>query len=61
MGTENTEPAMSSQVLAAAAPIRPFDTREDDAMEQEVPESKRQRSVGRLPVCSLLPLVEEFL
>ena len=61
MGTENTELAMSSQVLAAVAPMRPFDTRDDETMEQEGPESKRQRSVAGLPVCSLLPLVDEIL
>ena len=60
METENTEPATSSQVPAVAAPIRPFATREDETMEQE-PESKRQRTVAGLPVCSLLLPIDEIL
>ena len=57
METEDTEPATSSQALAVAAPIRPFVTRDGETMEQEEPESKRQRTVAGLPVCYLLPPV----
>ena len=39
---EDAEPAMSSQAPVVAAPIRPFVTRDDETMEQEEPESKRQ-------------------
>ena len=34
--------------------------RDDETMEQEGPESKRQRTVAGLPVCSLLPPVDEI-
>ena len=61
METEDTEPATSSQAPAVAAPIRLFVTRDDETMEQEGPESKRQRTVASLPVCSLLHPVDEIL
>ena len=60
METEDTELARSSQAPAVAAPIRPFVTRDDETMEQEWPESKRQRTVARLVVCSLLRPVDEI-
>ena len=55
---EDTEPATSSQAPAVAAPIRLFVTRDDETMEQEGLESKRQRTVAGLPVCSLTPVDE---
>ena len=62
METEDTEPATSSQAPALAAPIRPFVTRDDETVEQEGPESKRQRTVAGLPVCSLsYTLLTRFL
>ena len=61
METEDNEPATSSQALAVAAPIRPFVTRDDESVEQEGPESKRQRTVVGLRVCSLNLLLTEFL
>ena len=60
METEDIELAVSSQALATAAPIRTFVTRDDETMEQEGPESKRQRTVAGLPVCSLLTPVDEI-
>ena len=62
MESEDIEPALSSQAHATAAPIRPLVTGGDETMEQgEGPESKRQRTVACLPVCSLLILVDETL
>ena len=60
MESEDIEPAMSSQAHATAAPIRPFVRGSDEAMEQEEPESKRQRTVAGLFVCSLLTFVDEI-
>ena len=40
MDTESSEHAMSSQVLAAAEQIRPFDTKQDETMEQEGQKAK---------------------
>ena len=60
MESEDIEPAVSSQAHATAAPIRPFVTGSDETMEQEAPDSKRQRTVAGLPVCSLLILVDEI-
>ena len=60
MESEDIEPAVSSQALATAAPIRPFVKGGDETMEQEGPESKRQRTVAGLPVCSLLIPVDEI-
>ena len=57
---ENIQPEVSSQAHVTAAPIRPCATREDETMEQEAPESKRQRTVAGLPVCSLLNPVDEI-
>ena len=54
MESEDIEPAVSSRAHATAAPIRPFATRGDETVEQEGPESKRQRIVAGLLVCSLL-------
>ena len=53
MESEDIGPAVSSQAHATAGPIRPFVTGGDETMEQEGPESKRQRAVSGLPVCSL--------
>ena len=61
MESEDIEPAVSSRAHATAAPIRPFVTGGDETMEQEGPESKRQRTVACLPVCSLLTLSTRFL
>ena len=60
MESEDIEPAVSSQAHATAAPIRPFVTGSDETMEQEGPESKRQRTVAGSPVCSLLVHVDEI-
>ena len=60
MEAEDAEPATGSQVPAAAAPVRPFVTGDDETMEQEEPEIKRQRTVAGLPVCSLLLPVDEI-
>ena len=57
--SEDIEPTVSTRAHATAAPIRPFDTEGDETMEQEGPESKRQRTVAGLPVCSLFILVDE--
>ena len=60
MESEDIEPAVSSRAHATAAPIRPFVTGGDETMEQEGPESKRQRTVAGLPVCSLLIPADEI-
>ena len=60
MESEDVEPAVSSRAHATAAPIRPFVTGGDETKEQEGPESKRQRTVAGLPVCSLLTPVDEI-
>ena len=60
METEDTEPTTSSQVLAVPASIRPIVTRDDETVEQEGPESKRQRTLAGLPVCSLITFVDEI-
>ena len=60
METEDIEPAVSSQAPATAAPIRPLVTGDDETMEQERPESKRQRTVASLLVCSLLTPVDDI-
>ena len=60
MESEDIESAVSSRVHATAAPIRPLVTGGDETMEQEGPESKQQRTVAGLPVCSLLILVDEI-
>ena len=60
METEVIELAMSSQAPGVAAPIRPFATREDETMEQEGPEGKRQRTVAGLPVYSLVHPIDEI-
>ena len=60
METEDIEPGVSSQAPATAAPIRPLVTGDDETMEQERPESKRQRTVASLPVCSLLTPVDKI-
>ena len=53
MEAGDAEPATSSQVPAVdAPPVRPFVTGDEETMEQEEPESKRQRTVAGLPVCS---------
>ena len=62
METEDIEPATSSQALAVAAPIILLSTRDDETMEQEVPASKRQRTLaGLLCVFSLTSLLTRFL
>ena len=60
MESEDIESAVSSRAHATAAPIRPFVTGGDETMEQDGPESKRQRTVAGLPVCSLLTPVDEI-
>ena len=60
MESEDIELVVSSRAHATAAPIRPFVTGGDETTEQEVPESKRQRTVAGLPVCSILILVDEI-
>ena len=57
---ESEEVAVSIRAHTTAAPIRPFVTGGDETMEQEGPESKRQRTVAGLPVCSLLIPVDEI-
>ena len=54
MESEDIEPTVSSQAPATAALIRPFVTGGDETIEQEGSESKRQRNLAGLPVCSLL-------
>ena len=61
MESKDIEPAVRSQAHATAAPIRPLVTGGDEIMEQELPESKRQRTVRGLLVCSLLTPVDEIL
>ena len=61
MESEDIEPAVSSRAHATAAPIGPHVTEGDETMEQEGPESKRQRIVSDVPVSSLLPSVCEIL
>ena len=46
MESEDTVRAVSSRAHATAAPIRPFVTGGDEIMDQEGPESKRQRTVA---------------
>ena len=58
METEENEPAVSSQAPAIATPVEPSVTGNDETMEQEGPESKRQRTVAGLSVCSLLNPVD---
>ena len=60
MESEDIEPAVSSRAHATAAPIRPLVMEGDETMEQEEPESERQRTVAGLPVCSLVTPVEEI-
>ena len=60
METEENKPAVSSQILAIATPVEPSATGNGEAMEQEWPESKRQRIVAGLSVCSLLTPVDEI-
>ena len=60
MESEDIEPAVSSRAHATAAPIRPFVMGGDETLEQEGPESKRQRTVAGLLVCSLLTPVDEI-
>ena len=61
MESEDIEPAVSFRAHATAASIRPFVAGGDETMEQEGPESKRQRTVAGLPVCSLVILVDGIL
>ena len=60
MDTEENEPAVSSPARAIAVPVEPSVTGNDETMEQEGPESKRQRTVAVLSVCSLLTPVDEI-
>ena len=60
METEENKPAVSSQAPAIATPVAPSVTGNDETTEQEVPESKRQRTVAGLSVCSLLTLLDEI-
>ena len=60
METEENKPAVSSQALAIATPVEPSVTGNDETLEQEGPESKRQRTVAGLSVCSLLTPVDEI-
>ena len=53
MESEDTDPAVSSRAQATAAQIRPLVTGGDETVEQEGPESKRQRTVTGLLVCVL--------
>ena len=46
METEENEPAVSSPAHAIAVPVEPSVTGNDETMEQEGPESKRQRTVA---------------
>ena len=46
---------------AVAVPNSPLVTGDEERVEQEGPESKRQRIVAGLPVCSLPPVVDEIL
>ena len=60
METEENKPVVSSQAPAIATPAEPSVTGNDETMEQEGPESKRQRTVAGLSVCSLLNPVDEI-
>ena len=52
----------AEQVLAAALQcIKSSAVRDDETMEQEGPESQKQRTVASLPVCFLLFHVNETL
>ena len=51
---------MESEDIAQTVSSRPFVTGGDETVEQEEPESKRQRTVASLPVCSLVTLVDEI-
>ena len=57
--TEDTERPRAAKRLPKP---RPSDllSRDDETMEQEEPQSKRQRTVAGLPVCSLLHPVDEI-
>ena len=50
----------AAKCLPLQRPSGPFGAGDDETMEQEEPESKRQRSVAGLPVCSLLIPVDEI-
>ena len=54
METEENKPAVFSQAPAIATSVEPSVTEVMRPMEQEGPESKRQRTVAGLSVCSLL-------
>ena len=58
MEAEDAEPATSSQVPAAAAPIRPFVTGDDETMEQG--QKARDSEPWLVSLCSLLPFVVEI-
>ena len=60
METEENKPAVSSQAPAIATPVEPSVAGNDETMEQEGPESTRQRTVAGLSVCSLLTPVDEI-
>ena len=60
METWENKPAVSSQAPAIATPVEPSVTGNHETMEQEGPESKRQRIVAGLSVCSLLTSVDEI-
>ena len=60
METEENKPAVSSQARAIATPVEPSVTGNDETMELEGAESKRQRTVAGLSVCSLLTAVDEI-
>ena len=60
METEEKKPTVSSQAPAIATQVEPSVTGNDETMEQEGPESKRQRTVAGLSVCSLLTPVDEI-
>ena len=57
---EDVELAMRSQALVGAAPCRLLASEDDETMEQDGPESKGQRTVAGLSVCSLLPPIDEI-
>ena len=54
------DPAAPNLVSPSTAAQEGVVTRDDETMEQEEPESKRQRTVAGLPVCSLLLPVDEI-
>ena len=60
METEDTELATGSQAPAVPVPIRPFVSRDDETMDQEVQGSKRHRTLAGLPVSSLVFPVDEI-